>query len=167
MHTALDAAPDSLDEAARTFVANVRKRGWMTTSVTRHDDHPNYCFTTGLWVNIGWPEFVIFSMNREDAHAVFGDLHRDAAAGRPVPEKAAAGEIFDNFPARCFPVANGHYRDLLGWSRWFYGGDAFPCLHIVWPDASGLFPWEAGFDPRLAASQPDLTEEGWAAAVRR
>ncbi|HEY1605029.1 MAG TPA: DUF4262 domain-containing protein [Allosphingosinicella sp.] len=32
---------------------------------------------------------------------------------------------------------------MLGWSRWFYGGDVFPYLRLVWPDRVGLFPWEA------------------------
>jgi hypothetical protein len=53
----------------------------------------------------------------------------------------------------------------LGWSRWFYGGDAFPCLQIVWSDRDGRFPWQSGFDPALAGLQPDLTENGWLASL--
>ena len=67
--------------------------------------------------------------------------------------------------AYVFPVAKRHYANHLGWSRWFYAGDDFPCQQIVWPDRAGLFPWEAGFDPTFANKQPDLTEHGWLAAL--
>jgi hypothetical protein len=62
-------------------------------------------------------------------------------------------------------VANRFYADHLGWTRWFYGGDRFPCLQIVWPDRAGVFPWEPGFDATFSNDQADLTEHGWQAAI--
>lgn len=63
-------------------------------------------------------------------------------------------------------VAKRHFANFLGWSRWFYGGDEFPCLQLVWPDRSGLFPWEPDFDPEFGGDQPDPTEQGWTKEVR-
>ena len=64
---------------------------------------------------------------------------------KPLPIGERTDAVFANLPAYVFPVAKKHYRDLLGWSRWFYGGDDFPCLQIVWPDRAGRFPWEPTF----------------------
>jgi hypothetical protein len=73
--------------------------------------------------------------------------------------------VFGNGLAFVFPVAKRFYRDHLGWSRWFYRGDDFQCLQIVWPDRDQLFPWQPGFDDEFAGLQPDLSEHGWQAAL--
>jgi hypothetical protein len=69
--------------------------------------------------------------------------------------------IFGNADAVFLPVAKSAYAEHLGWSRWFYRGDNFECLQLVWPDREGKFPWEKGFDNDLATSQTDLTGGGW------
>ena len=58
-------------------------------------------------------------------------------------------------------VEKQNYNRYLGWSVWFYGGDDFECLQMVVPDAVGLLPWQAGFDP--AETQPDLSKGAWLA----
>jgi hypothetical protein len=107
----------------------------------------------------------MFSLRHEIAHNVFWGVFRDAKAGQTLPIAVRTDQLFGNLPAFVFPVAKRHYPDHLGWSRWFYGGDDFPCLQIVWPDRAGLFPWEVGFDQAFAGNQTDLTESGWSASL--
>lgn len=161
MLTALDAPPDRLDENEQSFVENIREHGWFRTSVFADEDGPGFSFTTGFWVNANQPEIIIFSTRDEIAHDVFWDLFRDAKGGSALPIGKRTDCVFANLPAYMFRVAKKHYGDFLGWSRWFYGGDDFPCLQIVWPDRAGRFPWEADFDAQFEGNQPDLTEQGW------
>lgn len=161
MRTPLDVPPDALDEGEQSFVAKVREHGWFRTSVSGDDEGPGFSFTTGFWVNANHPEVIIFSTKDEIAHDVFWDLFRDAKSGQPLPLGKRTDAVFANLPAYAFLVAKQHYRSFLGWSRWFYGGDDFPCLQIVWPDRTGRFPWESGFDTAFSADQPDLTDRGW------
>jgi hypothetical protein len=161
MLTALDAPPDALDEAEQSFVAKIREHGWFRTSIFGEEEAPGYAFTTGFWVNASQPELIIFSMKNETAHSVLWDLFRDAKSGQALPVGKRTDAVFANLPAYAFPVARRHYRDLLGWSWWFYGGGDFPCLQIVWPDRDGRFPWQPDFDVEFAGDQPDLTERGW------
>jgi hypothetical protein len=167
MRTALDAPIEALDGSERAFVAQVREHGWFDTAVFGDDQGPGFSFTTGLWVNTGQPELIMFGMKREIAHDVLWDLFRDAKLGAPLPIGEPTDKAFANLSAYAFPVSKRFYSDYLGWSRWFYGGDEFPCLQIVWPDREGVFPWEPGFDPAFAADQTDLTETGWQAALVR
>ena len=162
MRTALDAPPDVLDDGEQSFVVKVRELGWFRTSVFGDDEGPGFSFTTGFWVNASQPEVIIFSTKDDIAHDVFGDLFRDAKAGKTLPVGERTDAVFANLPAYAFLVARKHYRDLLGWSRWFYGGDDFACLQIAWPDRAGKFPWEPDFDTEFCEDQPDLTERGWA-----
>jgi len=164
MRTALDAPADRLDEHERSFVANIREHGWFRTGVFPDDEGPGFSYSTGIWVTTRQPELIVFRLRDDLAHDVFWDLYRDAAAGRGLPLGQRTDQVFANLPAYVFPVAKRYYADYLGWGRWFYGGDDFPCLQIVWPDRAGLFPWEPGFDSAFG-DQPDLTEHGWLAAL--
>jgi hypothetical protein len=165
MRTALDTPSDTLDDAERDFLAKVREHGRFRTSVLGEENRPGFSYTTGFWAGCQQPELIIFAFKREIAHNVFWDLFRDAKAGIVLPIGQRTDQIFGNSCAYAFPVAKRHYPDHLGWDRWFYAGDEFPCLQIVWPDRSGLFPWEAGFDQEFLGDQPDLTGLGWAKSV--
>lgn len=165
MQTALDAPPEALDPGEEEFVGKVREYGFFRTSVLGDDRGPGFSFTTGFWVSTGQPELIMFSVKHEIAHDVFWDLFRDAKSNKPIPLGKKTDQLFANLPAYAFPVAKRFYADHLGWSRWFYRGDEFPCIQIVWPDREGVFPWEPGFDPEFAGDQPDLTDKGWQASL--
>ena len=165
MRTGLDAPNESLEQDEQVFVAKVREHGWLRTSVLEDDSGPGFSYTTGFFVSNRQPELIIFGMKHEIAHDIFWDLYREGKANRSLPAAMRTNAVFANLPAYVFSVAKRFYSDYLGWSRWFYGGDAFPCLQIVWPDREGVFPWEDGFNTDLYDLQPDLTETGWKTAV--
>ncbi|MCD2322959.1 DUF4262 domain-containing protein [Sphingomonas sp. IC-56] len=166
MITTLDWDADRLDHAELSFVDNIRRHGWLRTAALAEPEKPGFSYTTGFAVNTGQPELMIFSTADAVAHEMFWVLFRRAKAGQPLPLGRRTDAFFSNLPAYAFPVAPRHYADYLGWSRWFYRGDSFGCLQIVWPDRAGIFPWEAGFDQHFAADQVDLTERGWTAEIR-
>lgn len=165
MRTALDAPFDALDPAEQEFVGKINEHGWFRTDVSADAEHVGFSYSTGFSVNTGQPELLVFSMKGSIAHDVFWELFRDAKAGAALPRGRRTDQVFGNLPAYVFSVAKRFYAEHLGWSRWFYGGDEFDCLQIVWPDREGVFPWESGFDPAFAGDQPDLTERGWAASI--
>ena len=163
MITALHAPPGRLDQHEQGFVAKVREYGWANTAVFAEADKRGFSYTTGFCVNAGHPELIMFGMKDKIAHDIFWGAFREAKAGTPLLIGERTNQLFANLPAYALPVAKRFYPDYLGWSRWFYGNDDFPCLQIVWPDREGLFPWETGFDAAFANDQPDLTEHGWQA----
>jgi Domain of unknown function (DUF4262) len=165
MRTALDAPVMALDAAENNFVDKVREHGWFATHVAEEGEHRSFTYTTGFWVTLERSEILIFSLKRETAIKVFSDLFHDLKNGIKHPVSLANSNIFGNSAAFLFPIAKKKYADYLGWSRWFYGGDDFSCLQLVWPDPAGAFPWQVGFDERFRTSQPDLTEQGWTAAL--
>lgn len=161
MQTALDLPTEGFDEQEQSFVAKIREHGWFRTEVLGDDEGPGFSLTTGFWVNAGQPELIIFNLKSDVASDVLWGLFEAAKSGKQLAPGKRTEEAFANLPAYVFAVAEKHYHEFLGWSRWFYCGDHFPCLQIVWPDRAGLFPWESGFDEHFRPDQPDLTERGW------
>ena len=161
MRTALDAPPEALDDAEKSFVSKIREHGWFRTGVFGDDEGPGFSYTSGFWVSASQPEIIMFSMKDAIAHDVFWDLFWEAKDGKNLPVGKKTSVVFANLPAYVFSVARERYSNFLGWNRWFYAGDDFPCLQIVWPDREGVFPWEPNFDLNFAKDQPDLIEHGW------
>jgi hypothetical protein len=165
MITALDARRTSLDAGERKFVDNVRNHGWTATHVWAEGEHPSFSYTTGFWVTLNSPEIIVFDLPKDASYDVLASLFEDFKTGIMHPVGSANSTILRSHKSFLFPVARTKYSDHLGWSQWFYNGNNFDCLQLVWPDPAGTFPWQAGFDNRFRDSQPDLTENGWAAAL--
>jgi hypothetical protein len=161
MATALDAPTSALDEHEQNFVAKIRAHGWFGTSVFPDEEGPGFTYTTGFWITLGLPEVILFSLKREIAHDVLWDVFRTAEERGPLPLGKYVANVFANGGAYFFPVGKQHYSDHLGWCRWFYGGNDFPCIQLVWGDTQELFPWQDGFEERFRVNQPDLSPDGW------
>jgi hypothetical protein len=161
MRTALDAPPEKLDESERSFIDCIRKHGWFDMHVAGDKEGPGFSYTTGFWLGVRHPELIIFGTKNDTAHSIFWDAFRDVKEGTRLATGGRIDGLFGNHPAYAFRVAERHYGEYLGWSRWFYGGDDFPCLQIVWPDRSSRFPWQRGYDPAFVGDQPDLSDKGW------
>lgn len=161
MRTALDADPKRLDQHETKFVENIRKHGWFHTSVFADDKAPGFSFTTGFWLTLGFPEVLIFSMKKETAHDTFQHVFHEVKNGHVFELGKPINDVIVNFDAVLIPVPTHQLKEYCGWSRWFYGGDHFQCVQLVWPDAKGAFPWHPEVDARFVHSQPDLTEADW------
>ena len=165
MRTALDLPASKLDEHEREFVAQIREHGWHSTSVFEDEEGPGFTYTTGFWANLGIPEVILFSLDSKTAHDVLWDVYREAKGGRRFPTGVRVSAVFANVDSYFLPVAKDAYPNFLGWSTWFYGGDDFPCVHLVWPDKQGRFPWHAGIEEGFKRLQPDISAAGWTKAL--
>lgn len=163
MLTALDTPPGRLDEDEHDFVTTVREHGWIETHVSADEEGPDFTYTTGFWLGLKMPEIIIFSIKQDAAQDILGHIYREAQSGVSFPNAVRLSSVFQNVEAVLLPVAKPLYPKYLGWSRWFYGNDDWPCLQLVWPDPNGKFPWEAGYGERFEDSQPNLTGGAWPA----
>lgn len=166
MATALDAPVDALDPQEQTFVAIVREHGWHHMGVFGEDGNPEFSYSTGFWLTLRHPEIIVFSLEQALAARVLWDIYRDLRNGRVLPVGVRLADIFADIDAYLMPVGKQHYAEHLGWSRWFYGHDDFPCLQLVWPDERGNFPWDAASPRSFLVLQPDLTPAGWIGALK-
>ena len=166
MTTALDLPAEKLDEVETRFVEAIQKFGWFCTRVAGDEAGPAFSYTSGIWEKAKHSELIMFGLPKDTSYGVFEGIYRDLDRGIIVETGVPLSNVFGSAVAYAFPVAEKHCAEYLGWSRWFYRGNAFPCIQIVWPDRTGKFPWEADFDPAFCDDQPDLSELGWRKLIK-
>ena len=155
MPNAFDRNEPDLPPGARDMLATIRLHGWSYAP----DDH--HAYTTGLGLSVKAPEIVVCGQPSHVARDLLAEACRQISAGVKLKPGQPYDGFFDDCPVWFQAVEKQNYNRYLGWSVWFYGGDDFECLQMVVPDAAGLLPWQAGFDP--AETQPDLSKGAWLA----
>ncbi len=168
MKTGLDTPFDQLNDHEQNIVTAIKKHGWFNTRVFDHEGKlPDFSYSTGFCSSLDFPEIIVFSLPKDTTHSILWDVYRDVASGKKLLVGVATPDIFGNANAFLLPVAKRHYDEHLGSSQWFYRGDEFPCLQLIWPDPNGYFPWEPEIGENFKDSQPDLTEHGWSVSIAK
>lgn len=127
--------------------------------------NPGWNYTIGL-TDRGKPELVVFGLPQRVGHDVL-----DNAVERldEIRDGAILDRIATAFPTafREIPAVEANERFLIQAERFY--GRVVPVIQLVWPDPTGLFPWQPGCDARMAAIQSQVVdyreEAGRGAAV--
>ncbi len=155
--------PRSLGRAFYEWRAerSIRRTGWVFVHSDGDAEHPPYSYSAGLQQTAGFPELVVSGLAGELARHVLVELARRIKSGetRLVDGSRVSGMI-DNFdcawrqvhPSQITPGAFG----TAIWHRHLKTGrhDDVEAFQLVWPDRSGLFPWDPGCNLQELGSQP-------------
>ncbi len=134
----------NIDASDQKLLGDVRDFGWHHLHI-----HPDaglrWSFSVGLFETWGHPEVVVFGLDMETAQGVLSVAADIAKAGQQAADGTHAGDFIEAYEV-CFLRVRPHwYGSFLGYAQWYNGtAGGFPVLQLVWPDASGRFPWEAG-----------------------
>lgn len=123
--------------------------------------HP-WTYTVGLHKNFNHPEIIVFGLPMQSAHSLLNDIGLSIKEnGNDYTEKKDYNDLVENFPIRFIEVPKFNYRGFFNIAKWYYDGDGFDAIQLVWPDTSGLFEWEEGFNEDMSKFQPLLGEPWW------
>jgi hypothetical protein len=144
------------DSGEIKLLADVERFGWHCLNILAEGEEPSYSFTVGLFHSYKHPELIVFGLPANVAHQI---LHIAAEAiknGTPIDLSLPTNEFLEGYPCCFVEVPAGHYRENVGFCRWFYEGDAFPLYQIVWPSREGYFPWHPAAAESFRSVQPVL-----------
>ncbi|WP_445370113.1 DUF4262 domain-containing protein (plasmid) [Methylomonas sp. HW2-6] len=142
------------DPGETKLLEDVEKFGWHCLNILAEGELPPYSFTVGLFHSYQHPELIIFGLPANVAHQI---LHIAAEAikdGNPIGLALPTEELLEGYSCCFVEVPISHYRENVGFCRWFYEGDAFPLYQVVWPSREGLFPWHAAVSESFRSIQP-------------
>ncbi|WP_380166863.1 DUF4262 domain-containing protein [Jannaschia sp. R86511] len=158
-----DRAAPRTDAIEAQVVRNVRRFGWHVVGVGAGDGgEPAFAYTVGLGHRCGQPDLLMSGQPVDLMAAALNDVaHRVVVDGR----RLEAGDVLEGVlawhPVVVDAVAASSSQDLLRYSSWFHRRPA-RALQLVWPDVTGLFPWQPG-----GHDTTDLQPPGWRRAGAR
>jgi hypothetical protein len=148
--------PEAHSVGERNIVADVTTYGWHVMHVMADSTGPGWSFSIGLFHTFGHPELLVFGLPSNIAQPIINDLGSRIRSGAAFAHGVTDSDVLQHHAVHFVTVPPSAFGSHLGYAVWFYGQHQFPSLQIVWPDRTGLFPWQRGFDVSLHALQPVL-----------
>jgi hypothetical protein len=133
------------DESEQKVLDDIREFGQHVLAVAEDDEGPGFIYSIGLFENYAHPEIIIIGLRQELAHLLINNIAFDIKEGKTFTPGEFHEGVLDDFLCYFAAVHPEHYRDFVGWARWYYGGDDFPLVQCIYPTTNGVFPWEKDF----------------------
>ena len=133
------------DESEQKVLDDIREFGQHVLAVAEDDVGPGFVYSIGLFENYAHPEIIIIGLRQELAHLLINNIAFDIKEGKTFTPGEFHEGVLDDFLCYFAAVHPEHYRDFVGWARWYYGGDDFPLVQCIYPTTNGVFPWEKDF----------------------
>jgi hypothetical protein len=138
----------------------VRQYGWYAANIS--DGQPPFIYSIGLMQTVNHPEFIMFGLEADNAHALFSQLVRDIRGGQSYAEPGlyTVGIGDDEHRVgfrRVHPTQHELYLGFaMGYCRYIGRIGELEAVQAFWPDRAGKFPFEVGCDLEVYQLQPRL-----------
>lgn len=149
--------PEPEDDSDRKLLADVAQHGWHIVGVNADEHGPDFAFSVGIFHTLAHPEILIMGLRHKIAAQLINLIGDAIREGQRYEAGGRYDDIADGYPLAFVTMDPRYYREYLGYALWFYRTLDFPVLQCVWPDKSGILPWQAGFDSRFFQSQRVLS----------
>jgi hypothetical protein len=151
--------PQPADEHDRKLLADVNEHGWHVIGVMESREGPAFAYSIGLYRSFSHPELILIGLPVPVMHKIINVAGEKTRSGECFEHLAEDDDILQGYSVSFRTFARRHYREYLGFARWFYQGDEFPVLQCVWPDSQHHYPWHPQAQPAFAERQPVLSDD--------
>jgi hypothetical protein len=146
-------------ESDRKMIADVREHGVHVVHVFDPEGKdPEFSYTLGLWHTYRHPEVLIFGLKRELRHTLLNNLKFAISNGRSFTDGLSANDALAGYICYFQELSKEYLHKYLGRDCWFYDGDDFSAVQMLWPTVDGVYPWDEGASEYLQQLQPVLTK---------
>jgi hypothetical protein len=124
---------------------NVAEHACHVMVVEGDGDAQRFAYSIGLTRTHKHPELVCFGLREEVLHWIINEISDRMASGEQFKDGDRVAGLIEGYDCVLKRMQRGTYRQYLGYALWFYQGDEFEALQIVWPDMQGRYPWDPGY----------------------
>ena len=161
---------EGLSEIERKIVANVDMHGCHLNGVFDPDgEGPSFVYSIGFTKTLektgkpGYPEVIIFGLPGDFCGPAINQLLAMCAAGQSLSEGEHLEGFFGDYDGVVRMVHPSQIdEDYFNSAMWFHrtqmDRELTNVAMLVWPDASGIYPWEDGCEEWVRADQPAIYE---------
>lgn len=123
-------------------LSNIEKNGCHILHITEDEDSPSFTYSIGIQKCTGKPDIIVTGLDRDMSHFLINEYNYRIKDGETFEVDKFYEEFLDGAKITFKEVEKKHYPNYFGWGHWFYKGDYFKVLHLIWPDTNGAWPWE-------------------------
>lgn len=145
-----------MDAAERKALDDIDQYGCHILHVMEEEGSPPFSYTIGIQRVSGAPELMVIGLKQPIAHFVLNEYNRRVREGESFCDGQYASGFLEGFDCVFREVDRANYGEYLGWGLWLYGGEEFDTLQFVYPNTSGVWPWQSEADDWFKSWQPIL-----------
>lgn len=145
-----------MDDADRKIFQDIEHFGCSVMHIAAEDDLPPFAFSLGISRTSGAPEVIVIGLVPELAHDVVNEYNRRVKEGHLLVAGQRYGGFIGGFDVVAEKVDPSNYDEYLGYNLWLYQGPNFEVLQLVYPNTSGVWPWDEAAGDWFRACQPLL-----------
>jgi hypothetical protein len=144
-----------IDARVRTDIA---RHGWHLVLIPPDHGAAGWVHTIGLSERFAHPELIVFGEDLGVLAPLLNALGERIRAGARLDADTQLEGVLQGLALAVRSVEPKWTETFLGNAAWHYKRERVAALQCFWPDASGVFPWQAGFDESWRDEQPLLFE---------
>lgn len=129
-------------------IGHIEEYGCSVVNVKRTAHGLGWSYTIGVFDTCGKPELITVGLLPETGHYALNQAVKLLRAGIDLT-KGRHRELVGEVECEFRPVEPKWIRQLMNWAVWYYDGDDFPVLQLVYPDLENRFPEDEGFDTKF------------------
>ena len=145
-----------MDEHEQKAIENIEKFGCHILHVMEEDEYPSFCYSIGIEHTTKHPDLIVIGLNQEIAHWVINEYCNRAKKGEEFHPNQFYEDFLEGYKVTFIEVDKKHYKEYLGWGRWYNKGDGFKMLQMVYPTTSNIWPWDKNAPENFSQFQPLL-----------
>jgi hypothetical protein len=145
-----------MDEHEQKALDDIEKHGCHILHVMEEDDYPRFTYSIGIEKTTNKPDIIITGLKRELAHWMINEYRRRIAEGEVFEPMEFYQGFLEGFDITFVEVDKKHYEEYLGWGLWYNKGTNFNMLQLVFPNTSGVWPWNENASQDFTWFQPLL-----------
>lgn len=136
---------------------NIERFGCSVMHVAEEDDLPPFTYSIGIEKSSFAPEILVVGQKREMAHFIVNEYNRRVREGETFKPGHRYEGFIEGFEVTAEEVDKSFYEEYFGYNLWFYKGSEFRVLQFVYPNTSGVWPWQSEANECFKSWQPILT----------
>ncbi|HZX76344.1 DUF4262 domain-containing protein [Lysobacter sp.] len=146
-----------MDEYERNILRHIQEHGCSVTSVFDPDEkEPPFSYSIGIAKSSGAPEIIIVGLSSKQSHRMVNEYNRRCQAGERFQPGVLYLGFLDDFAVQFGPVTREQRAEYM---RSACCGPEFEAVQLIWPNASGVWPWDPEASEWFRANQPLLSGE--------
>jgi hypothetical protein len=149
-----------MDEYERNIISHIEEHGCSVTSVFDPDgDDPPFSYSIGIAKSAGAPELIVVGLDSKIGHWLVNEYNRRVKTGERFSQGVLYIGFLEGFAVQFGSVSRHYRKEHMRSTCWLHDGPDFEALQLIWPNTSGVWPWDPDADDWFRTNQPLLAGE--------